>query len=356
VQLNVTAGLPGAYAVVVNGTNFTGATWNTYSTSNLTVNLGTTDGVYVVNVGLRGYPTNATQTWNNYSFTVDRVAPVLVITNPVAVGGTNTVSQPYLQLQGYANEQLASLSYDISNAAGIATNLHAFVTDQGFDTNVFDFTTNYFQAYDVALATNVNRITLRATDNAGNTTTTNFNVTLDYTMATNPPVIQLFWPQNGEQISGSNFTWRGWVDDPTATVSASITSTNGDTNTVTGLVERNGNFWVEDLPLATGTNNLTLTVTSAANHTSTTNIIVLPNPVTVTMTPVEDSQLWQATVSASGTISDSSYALWINGVKATVDDGDWSADNVPMSAGGVAVFDITLYAPGETEPDGSTGN
>jgi hypothetical protein len=29
---------------------------------------------------------------------------------------------------------------------------------------------------------------------------------------------------------------------------------------------------------------------------------------------------------------------------------------VPMTPGGVASFKVTCYAPGETQPDGSTGN
>ena len=78
---------------------------------------------------------------------------------------------------------------------------------------------------------------------AGNTTATNFSFTLDYSSKTNPPVIQLYWPRDGARIAGSNFTWRGWVDDPTATVTASIIDTNGDTNTFNGLMERDGNFW-----------------------------------------------------------------------------------------------------------------
>ena len=64
------------------------------------------------------------------------------------------------------------------------------------------------------------------------------------------------------------------MGDPTATVSAQIVDSNGDTNEVDGIVERNGNFWVEDLPLAAGTNLLTLTATDAVGNTNATNIYV----------------------------------------------------------------------------------
>jgi len=51
------------------------------------------------------------------------------------------------------------------------------------------------QAYDVPLATNDNFITLRVVDRAGNVTTNNFNVVLDYRQATNP-VVTLTCPPN----------------------------------------------------------------------------------------------------------------------------------------------------------------
>ena len=332
-QLNLTAGNPSYYAVLVNGETTTN--WQTFTTTNLTVYLGSTDGVYAVNIGLRGLPTDATQTWNDYSFTLDRVAPLLTVTNPVG----STVIKPYLQLQGFANEQLSSLSYDISNAVGLVTNQDAFVTDQGFDTNKFDYTTNYFQAYDVPLTNGVNHFTLRVADRAGNTTTTNFNVTLDYSTVTNP-VIKLTWPTNGMPICGSSFTLRGWVDDETAAVSASITDTNGDTNIITGSVERSGVLWVENLPLNEGTNTVTLWVTNAAGLSSATNLTLVKSDMTLALTTVT-GDLWKPTVSVSGIISEPDYSVWVNGIQGTNNgDGTWSADNVPVSASGVASFDM----------------
>ncbi len=338
-QLNLTAGNPSYYAVLVNGQTTTN--WQTFTTTNLAVYLGSTDGVYAVNIGLRGLPADATQTWEDYNFTLDRVAPLLTVTNPAG----STVIKPYLQLQGFANEQLSSLSYDISNAVGLVTNQDAFVTDQGFDTNKIDFTTNYFQAYDVPLTNGANRLTLRVTDRAGNTTTTNFNVTLDYSTVTNP-VIKLTWPTNGMPLCGSSFTLRGWVDDETATVGASITDTNGGTNTVIGSVERSGVLWVENLPLAEGTNTVTLWVTNAAGLSSVTNLTVVKSDMTLALTTIT-GDLWKPTVSVSGIISEPDYSVWVNGVQGTNNgDGTWSADNVPVSASGVASFDMNASSSG----------
>ena len=285
------------------------------------------------------------------TITNDTEAPVLVVTNPVS----GTVDEPMIQLEGYSTRALSGLTFDVSNAAEVVTGQQGFVTDQYYDQTLWKFTTNYFQCFDITLTNGVNIITLHATDLAGNVTSSNFNFTVDYSGATNP-VIKLFWPQNGEQISGTNFTWQGWVDDPTATVFASIVDTNGNSTVVQGMVERNGNFWVDNLPMPNGTNSLTLAVTNAAGHSSITNIAVSTNPLTVTMTPIPDDQLWNLTVTATGTISDSKYSLWINGVKARVANGVWMANKVPMTPGGVATFHITTYAPDEKQADGSYGN
>lgn len=163
---------------------------------------------------------------------------------------------------------------------------------------------------------------------------------------------------NGTQISGTDFTWDGFVSDPTVTISATITDTNGDTNVVTGLVERNGKFWVENLPLNSGINALTLTVTDVVGNTSVTNISVVQSALVLTMNPVTpDTQLWQPTVNLTGTISDASQAVWVNGVKGHNNGyGTWSATNVPTTAGGTASFTITAYGPTEQQPDGSFGN
>jgi hypothetical protein len=354
VQLAITAGNPSYYAVLVNG----GATtnWLPFVSTNLTVSLGSTDGVYDVSIGLKGLPANATQTWADYSFTLDTVPPVLVITNPT----TATVIKPYLQLQGFANEPLASLSYDISNALGVATNQNAFVTDQHFDTNAFDFTTNYFQAYDVPLATNANYITLRVTDRAGNMTTTNFNVTLDYTTATNPPVVGLIWPQDGWAVSGTNITIRGTMSDETGTIVAQVVNGDGTTNEISGIVERNNMFWLENVPL-NGTNQITLQATDAAGNVTTTNFTVLPSSLTLTIdsTPTGDA-LYQSSGSVYGTVSDPSATVTVNGVVVTNDywtDGEtwyWEVDNVPIYGQGTATFDVQATTGGYPTNNAST--
>src|SRR5665213_2824317 len=348
VQLNILAGVPSYYAVQLNDTSQSNPVWHAYTGPNLTVPLGSTDGAYDVVVALKGFAANATQTWNDYTVILDRRAPVLAITNLVITNGAVTVIKPYLQLKGNAGEPIASLSYDISNALGVVTNQNAFVTDQYFDPVLLDFTTNYFQCYDIPLTNNVNTVTFRVTDRAGNTTTTNFNVMLDYLRATNPPAVALIWPQDGWEVSGADCTIRGTMSDETGTVVAQVVNGDGTTTTINGIVERNGTFWLEAVPL-NGVNQVAVQATDAAGNVTTTNFTIMPSSVTITIDTVPSGDdLWQPTGQVGGTVSDPSATVTVNNKTASVDgQGNWSAADVPIPGGGTATFDAVAQLPGQ---------
>jgi hypothetical protein len=360
-QVKVTTGVPFFIATLVDDTNFAGATWNPYTSPDITLNLGSTQGWHDVWVGLRGLPPNAVQTWQWRHLNL-ALQPVLVITNPIG----NLVTQPMIQVSGYCQEPLASISYDLSNAAGVITGLPSEITDQYYDTTACGFTTNYFECLDVPLTNGLNIITIHATDLAGNMTTSNFSFTLDYSSKTNPPTVQLTWPQSGAQVSGGTFTCRGVITDPTASVTAQVVFTNSNTtlfvngiytNVYVASVERNGNFWLENLPLNLGTNKFIITIKDAAGNMSETNISIIQSTLTLTINPVPASQLWQPTANLTGTVSTTNYAVWVNGVKGHNNgDGTWSASNVPVNSGGTANFTATAYAPNEQQPDGSYNN
>ena len=344
------AGSPYFIAMSVDDTNFMAdAVWNTYGGSNVTVNLGGTQGWHDVWIGLRRHADDASAAiWQWKRLKLDHAPPTLVITSPT----NSTVKVPMIQLTGYSPEPLDSISYDITNALGLVANQDAGVTRQFYDPIVGDFTTNWFECLDVPLTNGANTIIIHATDLAGNVSTNNFSFTLDYTGATNP-VIALTWPVNGMELCGSSFTLRGSVNDPTATIVATITATNGNTSVVSGVVERSGVLWVENLPLNNGTNWITLNVTNAAGHPNATNIYVVKSDMTLVLTNV-DGDLWQPTVNVSGLISPySGYCVWVNGIKGTNNgDGTWNAANVPMSSSGVASFDMS--AVNGTDPNSNT--
>lgn len=335
----VQGGVPYVMAVLVNSTNLATANWQPYSPS-FDVTLGGGDGVYAVRVYLAGRSGAFPPVMDYTELTLDRVAPVLMITNPITANAT--VTKPYLQLLGNANEPLSVLTYNLTNSAGAWTNLPAYVVDQEMDTNAFDFSTNYFQAYDIPLVTNANYLTLRVTDRAGNTRSTNLIVTLDYTGATNPPVFAPRWPTNGMHLSGESFYMRGQIDDETATLSAQWLDDEGTTNTTPGIVERNGTFWVENLPLQIGTNELKLIAVNAAGHPSTNALSVVRSELllTITSTP-EGTALYNAVGNVSGTVSEPDCPVTVNGVAAEVTGTNWNASNVPLYGMGTATFDIS---------------
>ena len=343
VQLNIASGSPSYYAVSVDDTNYAAdANWQTYVGTNLTVNLGLTQGWHDVWIGLKGLPANATQTWAWQRLKLDYTPPALVITNPT----NGTVNVPVIQLTGYSPEALRGISYDLSNAAGTATNQLVVITGQSYDTNAFEFTTNYFQGYDIPLTNGSNVITLHATDLTGNLTTLTTNI--NYVPATNLPVVSLIWPQDGMQISGGSITVQGQVNDPTATVFLTLVDANGNTNSLGGLTGRDGIFYVENVPLNTGANALTLTVTNPAGATVKNFSLIQTNLVlTVNSVNAGDAGIF-------GTVA-SGYTVWANGVQATNNgDGTWMAQITPLCVGGGLVA-VTAIPNSDNGGNGSGG-
>ena len=346
-SMDVSVGTAAYYAVLIDSTNFAGASWTSYTSTNLTASLGSTQGWHEVWIGLKGPATGATITWGWKRLKLDTTAPTIVITNLPS----STVKMPMIQIYGYSPEDLDSISCNVSNVLGLETNIDAGVTHRTYSTNTWEYTTNFFECLDVPLTNGVNVVRIYATDIAGNTTMLATNITLDYTGKT-APVPQLTWPQDGTILCGSNFTIRGQVDDPTLSVMATIVDTNNCTNMAYGMVERDGRFWVDDVPLSSGTNLVSVTFSNAAGQTTVTNFSVSQNAMTLTMDEISDPmQLWKPTINLTGTISDPTASIQVNGVSGVNNgDGTWHADNVPVSAGGVGIFDINAVPAGEDDP------
>lgn len=340
----ILGGVPSYEAVLVNDDNFDDATWQSYD-GIVHLNLGPTDGVYQVWLGLKGFATNSQPAWFETTVYLDRVPPQLFLTSP-----TNSVTAvPILQIEGWSPDELSGVSFDLSNAVVVLTNQSGYLTGSWLDINSGIYTTNNFQCFDIPLTNGLNAITLRVTDLAGNVTTTNLNLTLNYSSATNP-VVELTWPTNGMEICQSSFTLRGWTDDSSAQVTAQIVDASGNTNTIYGMVERNGKLWAENIPLASGTNALTLTVVNSAGLSSATNLMLVKSDMVLTLDSI-NGDLWLRTVNVSGRISDTTATIWVNGVQGTNNgDGTWSATNVPVTPGGVASFDLNAVPAGGDDP------
>ncbi|HVM50575.1 MAG TPA: LamG-like jellyroll fold domain-containing protein, partial [Candidatus Acidoferrum sp.] len=349
---DVVAGHPAQMAVLVDNTNLDLAAWVPYTPS-VSVPLGSLEGPHAVWIGLKGFASASVQTWEGFRLVRDTTPPVIVITSPLA----STVTRPVLQLQGYSLEPLSSLSYDLANDAGTVSNLEGYLERQCFDTNLLDFTTNWFECLDIPLTNGVNTITLYATDLAGNVSTSTHTYTLDYSGVTSGPVLTLYWPPNGALVSGSSFTLRGMLDDPTATVTAQITDAGGASTQAQGLVERNGLLWVENLPLSAGANTLTLTMTNVAGLWTSTSLTVTQSDVLLTIDDLSGVDLNQPSITVNGTIGAEGYTVWVNGVEANPNgDGSWSAIGVPVNDGGTAVIQARAIPETDNGGQGTGGS
>jgi len=341
-------GVPAKMAILLDNPDFGTASWTSYN-SNFSVYLGSTNGEHKVYVGLKGLPETSVPVWAGYRIVRDATAPAIVITNPV----TEVVFQSLLQLEGYSPEPLSSLRYDLINTNGILTNQPGYVVKQYVDPNSFQITTNWFACQDIELAVGTNAIILYATDRAGNVTTNECQ--LSYALPTNAPLVQLDWPQPEARVSGTHFTVRGRISDPTASVNAEIVAEE-TTNQVAGIVERDGRFWAQELPLAPGTNRIALTVTDAGNNVSVTNFTVFGSSVELSLTPLDEGVLNDAFITVSGTINVSDHKIWVNGVEVTnLSDGYWSVEGVPLPEGGTAVVQVRAIPLTDNDGNGSGG-
>jgi uncharacterized Zn-binding protein involved in type VI secretion len=263
-----------------------------------------------------------------------------------------TVHLPYIQLKAYSSEALDDITYSLSNSSTSISNISGFVTDQTLSAVQMDLSTCYFQCYDIVLAPGTNVLTRRCQDIAGNVTTSNYTYIL--ASSTNLPVITMGWPTNGSRLTGTNFSMDGWLNDPTARITLSQVNTNGATNVYGGLVERYGRFWIENVPILPGTNTLTLTATDAWSNSISTNITIIKGSMVLTIDPIGEIPYTQTSATITGTVSDPSATVFVNGVQATVTGTNWSAAGVPVPSGTTASFRVKAYPPDpDPEPEPS---
>lgn len=270
--------------------------------------------------------------------------PNIVITNPPG----SMVSQPMIQLQGYSIQPLDQIRYELVNARGQRRSGEGLVNDTVTDLSTVSLrSTNFFTCYDLDLAPGTNQIVLRCQDYAGNWGTNTYTYVFTTGRDRTPPKIALEYPHHGQTLSSDYFTARGKLDDPTALITGTIIAA-GRTNVVQGLVERNGYFWLESLPLAPGKNQLRINALDAAANLASTNIVILRDDtlLTVNTGDIPPDQLWALRTTVTGRVTPANRRVWVNGVEARVQtDGWWIATQVPVvsAGGGSAVFDASCY-------------
>ena len=163
----------------------------------------------------------------------------------------------------------------------------------------------------------------------------------------------------GSGICDSAVTVDGWLDDPTATVTATLVDAGGNTNIFSGRVDRAGGYSIADIPVPAGTSTLTLMATDAWGNTTTSNMTLTSSPLQVWGVGLRDGSysLFQPMVTVSGWTSDAVTAVRVNGVAAEMPDwgGSFTASGVPVNdlGNGVVRFEIVAQ-DAETNQAGFT--
>jgi hypothetical protein len=153
ITIVILGGVPSNIAVLVDSTNFSGATWSSYTSSNITVNITTNQGAHDVWVGLRGLPSDAHQTWVETTLVLDSTAPAITITSPT---NNVTFNASRVDVSGH----FVSAGVQQITVNGIL----AFVNGTNFE------------ALNVPLADGSNLVTAVLADLTGDTNTASINV------------------------------------------------------------------------------------------------------------------------------------------------------------------------------------
>jgi hypothetical protein len=326
------AGVPVAnVAVLINNPDFSSAVGQLYfgnPTVQVPINVPT-DGTNMVYIGI----------WNGSQFIWHRKKIIVDTTPPVIVppAQSATLQTPILQLSGYSTEPLSSITYDLVNTTATNLDRTAFVTKSSPNTN-------WFQCFDVQLAAGLNTITLRAADLAGNVQTNVYLYTLDVSSMTNPPTVTVNWPAANAVVAGSNATLTGYVSDPSVAVTAQVVLA-GVTNNLHAQVERNGKFWIDNVPLGLEASAISIQAQDVAGNVTNAAGWMQGGGAGITLNPINPNLLKGSNVTVSGRIASTGYRITVNGVPAsTTDNGDgtvsFEAPDVPVTSGGVATFDV----------------
>jgi hypothetical protein len=280
------------------------------------------------------------------SDTSPRIRPNVFIQGPAE----GILTQPLIEIKGMSDQPLSGVSYDVVNGPQTLLHQRGYVTDEFYDEHLLRFTTNWFECLDVGLAPGTNEIFIHCNYLSGRRLTVKRSYILRLDLKTNAPTFQISWPTAARQISGEKVTIRGSVDDISAKVTGEITD-NSQSKTIEGLVERNGRFWLEDVPLLAKTNHLKVTLTDVVGNASTTNLTLIKSEDRLVVNPVPLKQLWQMQVTVAGKVYPPNRAVWVNDRQATVQtNGQWMARGVPLAKDGVAVFDVLATPQSEQLP------
>ncbi len=277
-----------------------------------------------LNAGLNTIYARATDTFNNTAINtvniiVDIISPEIEIFSPV--DGSN-ISSTNVIIVGSSNDEWGI------NKVEISTDNQSWVNCTGTDS----------WSYTIDLEVGVNRIYVRATDNAGNTNITSITVTVDI----ESPTINFMSPSEDELFSYPFIEVSGIASDNIGIKSVEISKGEINWTACNGTIAWSGN-----ISLDPGLNMYYARATDFANNTNITNLTIgldLVLPSISIMDPADGANLSSSNLTVYGLASDN---FGISEVELSMDGVSWFVCNGTSSWQGNLTLDLgpnTIYA------------
>ena len=314
------AGIANVYvneqAAVYNSAN------NTWTIANVALNVGSNI-ITVRAVDALGGEVVSQITVTRQQPVIDTTAPGITISSPA---NNSTTTAQTITVSGTA--------VDVgTNASGVQS-----VTVNG-QTATLNANGNWTIS-NVPLALGANTITAKATDNAGNYSTTAITVTRQ-SPDTTVPTLTISSPANNSTTTNATTAVSGTVADTGTNASGVANVTvNGQNATVT-----NGNWTIPSVALTVGANVILVRALDNAGNVATQQITVTRNqpdttaPTVTISTPANNSETTATTISVSGTAVDAGTnasgvaTVKVNGQTATISGSNWTLANFALNLG-----------------------
>jgi len=219
---------------------------------------------------------------------------------------------------------------------GTVTDLAARVIVNGLEASVAG---NAFQIDNVQLNPGPNTITATAANISG------ISVSDSITVTYQPPIsIRILSPQDSAIFSTSLVDVTGTVSDSSASVEV-----NGSPASVIG-----NTFQIQGLQLNPGINVITATATLSGVSVSDSIVVTYepPPPLTIDINaPLDGAAFSISRIDVTGSVSDSSASVTVNGITAAVSGNTFTAAGIPITPGENTITAITADKTGRTASD-----
>ena len=137
------------------------------------------------------------------------------------------------------------------------------------------------------------------------------------------PEIEILFPENNGTTSDPLLTISGTTDDYFA---------NLQVEGATKIIQKDGNFWIKDVPLIPGLNQVTIVASDNFSNTSETTVQITYDPDSlpkITSTNVEDNLPYGLPEQIKGTWEGTTASIFVNGKACVVyTDGTWEGPSV----------------------------